>query len=290
MTVGCSHPWELAVGRWQFRVGVDLRASKRLGQHFLEPAWADKVVAAIEPRPGDRFLEIGPGPGALTLRLAPRVAHVTAIEIDRGLAAQLTPRLPGNVDLRAADFLEFDPRPLAGGGPLRVAGNLPYNVSSPILFRLLECAAGGRVLSDATVMLQLEVAERILAAPGSRDYGVLSVLVQLHSDVRLLLKLPPGAFRPPPEVRSAVIGLTFRPPQVDLPDGGLLAAMVRSMFTQRRKTLANALRQFAQAHGWEPRDALQAAGIDPQRRPEALSLPELSRLAGVMARKGKAVL
>ena len=117
-----------------------MRARKRFGQHFLEPAWADKLVAAIEPQRDDRFVEIGPGPGALTLRLAPRVAHVTAVEVDRDLAAALQPRLPANVDLVVADFLQIDLGPLMASGPLRVAGNLPYNISSPILFRLLDAA------------------------------------------------------------------------------------------------------------------------------------------------------
>jgi 16S rRNA (adenine1518-N6/adenine1519-N6)-dimethyltransferase len=260
-----------------------MRAKKRFGQHFLEPAWADKLVTAIDPRPGDRFLEIGPGPGALTLRLAPRVEHVTAIEIDPAMVAALTPRLPANVDLVRQDVLEFDVRSLAADAPLRVAGNLPYNVSSPILFRLIDLYRGGGDLQDATIMVQLEVAERIEAAPGTRDYGVLSILVQLHADVRRLLTLPPGAFRPVPEVRSAVLRLTFRPPPVDVPDEAIFETMVRSMFTQRRKTLTNALRPFAEARGTKPAEALAAAGIDGRRRPETLQLTELAQLAAVFA-------
>src|SRR6185436_11974585 len=146
---------------------------KRFGQHFLESAWADKVVAAIRPRPDDRFLEIGPGPGALTLRLAPRVAHLTAVEIDRDIAAALAPELPANVDLIEVDILEFDFALLLDLGPLRVVGNLPYNISSPILFRLIEVvrslrersgAARRSQFSDVTVMVQREVVERIAAA------------------------------------------------------------------------------------------------------------------------------
>jgi 16S rRNA (adenine1518-N6/adenine1519-N6)-dimethyltransferase len=263
---------------------------KRLGQHFLEAAWADKLVAAIDPAPGDRFLEIGPGPGALTTRLAPRAQHVTAVELDPRMVADLRPRLPSNVTLVHADFLEFDVATLARSGPLRVAGNLPYNVSSPILFRLIEVARTMRAeegrtggLLDATVMVQLEVAERIEAPPGTRDYGVLSILVQLHADVRRLLTLPPGAFRPVPAVHSAVIGLTFRAPQVPVPDLPLFEAMVRSMFTQRRKTLGNALRRFAEVRDLGAADVLREAGIDARRRPETLQLAELARLAELFA-------
>ena len=262
-----------------------MHAKKRLGQHFLEPAWADKVVEAIDPQPGDRFLEIGPGPGALTMRLAPRVAHVTAVEVDRAMIAALGPAVPPNVSLVHGDFLEFDVSPLFDAGPLRVAGNLPYNVSSPILFRLIDvwrarrASAGAANLADATVMLQLEVAERIEAGPGTRDYGVLSIMVQLHAGVRRRLTLPPGAFRPMPAVRSAVIGLTFRPPPVDVGDEAVFEALVRSMFTQRRKTLANAMRPFAESRGRRAAVVLEAEGIDPRRRPETLQLAELARLA-----------
>ena len=258
---------------------------KRYGQHFLEPAWADKLVEAIGPQASDRFLEIGAGPGALTLRLAPRVEHLTAIEIDRDLAAALRPAVPANVDLVEADFLELDLAPLLEAGPLRVAGNLPYNISSPILFRLIQThrdhPAPG--LTDATLMVQREVADRLVASAGSGEYGVLSISVQLYADVQRILTLPPGAFRPPPKVHSAVVRLTFRPPRVPLRDPALFERMVRSMFTQRRKTLRNALAAFAEAQDRDPREALAAAGIDASRRPETLQLTELSRLADYFA-------
>jgi 16S rRNA (adenine1518-N6/adenine1519-N6)-dimethyltransferase len=271
-----------------------MRARKRFGQHFLAPAWADKLVEALEPGDQDRFLEIGPGPGALTLRLAPRVAHVTAVEVDRDLAAALQPRLPANVELIVADFLAADLTSLLAPGPLRVAGNLPYNISSPILFRLIEMARGepsanpstpasprrgGARLVDATLMLQREVAERLEAQPGTGDYGVLSISVQLHAGVKRLLTLPPGAFRPAPSVHSALVRLTFRPPAAAPQDEALFEAMVRSMFTQRRKTLANALAPFAGSRGMDAAAALGNAGIDPRRRPETLDLAELTRLA-----------
>lgn len=265
-----------------------MRALKKFGQHFLEPQWADKLVAAIDPRPGDHFLEIGPGPGALTLRLAPRVAHLTAVELDASMVEALAPRLPPNVTLLHGDFLEFDPTAL-GSFPLRVAGNLPYNVSSPILFRLIEMHRGGGPeppnprLLDATLMVQREVAERIEAEPGGRDYGVLAILVQLHADVRRVLTLPPGAFRPAPRVHSAVVALRYRRPAVSPRDEAVFTAMVRSMFTQRRKTLSNGLRPYAESRDAVAADALAAAGIDPRRRPETLQLEELVRLADFFA-------
>lgn len=263
--------------------GVSLRAKKRYGQHFLQDVWADKLVDAIDPKADERFVEIGPGPGALTLRLAPRVAHLTAIELDPDMVALLRPQLPDNVTLLEVDFLEADVQPLLGDGPLRIAGNLPYNVSSPILFRLLDLHRTTGRLVDATLMLQREVAERIEASPGTKDYGVLSIFVQLHADVRRVLSLPPGAFRPAPKVHSRVLRLVFRPPAVRLADERLFEQMVRSMFTQRRKTLSNALKPFAAGRNADATSALAAASIDPTRRPETLQLDELARLAEFFA-------
>lgn len=260
------------------------KAKKRYGQHFLRPEWADKLVAAIEPKHSDRFLEIGPGPGALTLRLAPHVAHLTAVEVDPEMVALLGPQLPANVTLIEDDFLETPTAQLLPpSGRLRVAGNLPYNVSSPILFRLLDAHRTTGRLVDATLMLQREVAERIEARPGTKVFGVLSIFVQLHADVRRLLALPPGAFRPTPKVHSSLLRLSFRPPAVSLSDEPLFEAMVRSMFTQRRKTLSNALRPFAVIRGSDSGAALREAGIDPSRRPETLQLDELARLAEFFA-------
>jgi 16S rRNA (adenine1518-N6/adenine1519-N6)-dimethyltransferase len=259
---------------------LTLRAKKRLGQHFLQPDWAEKLARVVDPHPEDRFLEIGPGPGALTLRLAPQVAHLTAIEVDAEMVALLRPKLPANVTLIEGDVLTLPLGELAGAGAgLRVAGNLPYNISSPILFRLLDMHIRYGCLRDATLMLQREVAERLEANPGGRDYGVLSIFVQLHADVRRLLSLPPGAFRPAPKVHSTVLRLTFRPPAVTLTDPALFERMVRSMFTQRRKTLANALRPFALTVNADVREALRRAAVDPTRRPETLQLSELARLA-----------
>jgi len=259
-----------------------LHAKKRYGQHFLQDAWADKVVAVIAPDRDDRFVEIGPGPGSLTLRLAPRVGRLTAIEIDRDLAAGLRPKLPANADIIVADVLQTDFEDLIGDGPVRIAGNLPYNISSPILFMLLRAARQGAAITDATLMLQFEVAERLTAPVGTKEYGVLTILTMLHASVTRLLTLPPGAFRPMPQVRSAVVRLRFRPPAVALDDEARFERLVRTIFTQRRKTLLNALRPFADAEGRDAASIVAAAGIDPRRRPETLELTELARLASAL--------
>jgi 16S rRNA (adenine1518-N6/adenine1519-N6)-dimethyltransferase len=234
----------------------------------------------MAPRASDRFLEIGPGRGVLTLRLAPAVAHVTAVEVDRDMSAALTPQVPANVTVVEQDFLEFDLGSAAAGG-LRIAGNLPYNLSSPILFKILRARREGAAVIDATLMLQREVAERIEAPPGTKDYGTLSVFVQLRATVTRLLSLPPGAFRPMPKVHSAVIRLEFRAPPVDIRDEATFERLVRTVFTQRRKTLVNALKPFADARGVDARGAAAAAGIDGTRRPETLQLAEFARLADV---------
>jgi 16S rRNA (adenine1518-N6/adenine1519-N6)-dimethyltransferase len=274
-----------------------VKARKRFGQHFLEPAWTRKLIDVIQPQPGQSFLEIGPGYGALTRRLAAAGARVLAVEIDRDLAAALrSADLPevrvveGDVlSLDLAELLhEFAPgdRPPAAGDPpvgsrmqVRVAGNLPYNISSPILFRLLDLYRSHALPADATLMLQREVVDRLVARPGSREYGVLSVLVPLHAEVTRRLVLPPGAFRPMPRVTSAVVQLTFRPPPVAVGDPGVFEELVRAIFTQRRKTILNALKPFAARHERTAGDLLSAAGIAPGRRPETLSTPELAQLA-----------
>jgi 16S rRNA (adenine1518-N6/adenine1519-N6)-dimethyltransferase len=256
---------------------------KRFGQHFLEPAWVTKVVRAIDPQPGDDFVEIGPGRGALTRPLLERARSVVAFEIDRDLAAHL-PGISHRLTVVEGDFLDT-----AGwlashaSGPLRVAGNLPYNVASPILFKLLELHASGVALIDAALMLQLEVAERLVAPPGGRDYGVLSILVQHVADVDRLLALPPGAFRPPPQVRSALVGVRFRAPRPAARDPQVFSRMVQAIFTRRRKTLANALLAFPLSGRIPPAAALAAAGIDGRRRPETLAVEELVTLANAYA-------
>jgi 16S rRNA (adenine1518-N6/adenine1519-N6)-dimethyltransferase len=268
-----------------------IRARKQFGQHFLEPVWVDKVITAIAPRPDQDFIEIGPGPGALTRPLAQRAKSVTAFEIDRDLAAALTGEAIANVTVVEGDFLRATPQSLAtnpsrttspSSSPYRVAGNLPYNVASPIMFKLVEMHAAGMPLADATLMLQREVADRLVATPGSKEYGVLSILMQHRADVETVLKLPAGAFRPPPKVLSSLVRLRFRHPEPAVRDQALFARLVQAVFTRRRKTLANALLAldgFAHPPDMRPPEALAAAGIDGSRRPETLSIGEFARLA-----------
>jgi 16S rRNA (adenine1518-N6/adenine1519-N6)-dimethyltransferase len=257
------------------------RARKRFGQHFLEPAWVAKLLASLSVAPGDRFLEIGPGRGALTIPLASRVEHLTAVEIDRELAAFLRSRLPSSVRIVEGDFLNVDLDDVLGDErlPLRVVGNLPYNVSSPILFKLLHAASDGRTFADATLMLQKEVADRLTAAPGSRDYGTLAVQVALLADVERILTLPPGAFRPPPKVTSAVVRLRFRPAREDVGDEATFERLVRGVFLQRRKKLVNALEPVAATFGRRAADVIAAAGVDGNRRPGELTLHDMARLS-----------
>jgi len=269
------------------RAGVGPREpKKRFGQHFLEPAWVDKVVRAIAPSPDETFLEIGPGRGALTRPLAARAGHVVAFEIDRDLARALRDEAIANVSVVEGDFLETTADRLhaalaevPAGSRLRVAGNLPYNIASPILFALVGLHAAGIPLADATVMLQREVADRLVAPPGGKEYGVLTALIGHRAAAERILKLPPGAFRPPPKVQSALVRLTFHAPSPAVRDEAVLHALVKALFSRRRKTLANALRAYPLPGGLEPGDLLARAGLDGRRRPETLALAELARLA-----------
>jgi 16S rRNA (adenine1518-N6/adenine1519-N6)-dimethyltransferase len=266
------------------------RARKRFGQHFLEAAWADKLVTAVGTGPSDNVLEIGPGLGALTRPLAATGATIRAIEVDRDLAAALRETMPANVTVHLGDFLALDDDAILppGDGPMRVVGNLPYNLSSPILLRILGLARQTGRVRDAVVMLQREVADRVLAAPGGGDYGPLAVVLGLFADRTRVLSLPPGAFRPPPEVHSAVVRLVFRPPPVPVAHFEAVDRVVRTAFQQRRKTLANALRPLATpapGSNASPVDvpaALAAVGIDPTRRPETLTPEEYVRLADAL--------
>lgn len=239
-----------------------------------------KVVDAIGPASGDTFLEIGPGRGALTAALAPRVRRVIAVEIDRDLAAALPARVPPNVRVATADFLLVDLDALLKDepAPLRVAGNLPYNVSSPILFRLLGAAGEGRRFRDAVVMLQKEVADRLVAAPGEEGYGALAIQVQLLADVDRLLTLPAGAFRPAPRVTSALVRLRFHAPAADVADRAAFERLVRGLFRQRRKTLLNALRPLLEPGARGADEILDSVGLTPSRRAETLTIDEVARL------------
>ena len=243
------------------------RPKKHFGQHFLhERSVIERIVAAISPRPGDRIVEIGPGEGALTLPLLRAAGRLTAIELDADLIEPLRARAVGvgELDITHADVLKVDLSALANGGKLRLAGNLPYYASSPILFHCLAHADG---IADMHFMLQKEVVERMAAAPGGKVYGRLSVMLQLSCKVEPLLRVGPGAFRPPPKVESAVVRLTPLPAaQRPAPKlASAIGAVVRAAFGQRRKTLANALRGLLGA------DAIRAAGINPGARAETVS-------------------
>jgi 16S rRNA (adenine1518-N6/adenine1519-N6)-dimethyltransferase len=255
-----------------------IRARKQFGQHFLEPAWVDKVVAAINPSGDDHFIEIGPGRGALTVPLAARVAEVIGVEIDRHLAATLQARALPNLTLIEGDFLDPGVQAQLGSliaaarSPFRVAGNLPYNVASPMLFSFVELFTRGLPLVDATVMLQREVADRLLAVPGTKAYGAMTVLIGHHTRVDRLLNLPRGAFRPAPKVLSTVVRLSFHAPEPVVRNANFFHSLVQAVFSRRRKTMANAIRALDGAKalpGW----------LDGRRRPETLGIAEFARLA-----------
>jgi 16S rRNA (adenine1518-N6/adenine1519-N6)-dimethyltransferase len=255
---------------------------KRFGQHFLhDKNILRRIVEFVAPRPGDRIVEIGPGEGALTLPLLREAGKLTVIELDRDLIEPLRLRASGVGELAIVhrDVLEVDIGALAGGGTLRLVGNLPYNISTPILFHCLDHAA---VIRDMHFMLQKEVVERMAAGPGSKIYGRLSVMLQLRCAVEPLFDVPPGAFSPPPKVDSAVVRLVPLPaeklPQADL---GVIDRVVRAAFGQRRKTLSNAL------HGVASADDLAAVGIDPRLRAEQLPIAAFVTLAQHLQKKSE---
>ena len=248
-------------------------ARKRFGQHFLaDLSIVEAIVHAIDPRPGDAVVEIGPGLGALTDPLVARCGRLTVIELDRDLAARLRKR--PELEVVEADVLAVDLRALHGGTKLRIVGNLPYNISTPILFHLLPAA--DRV-EDQHFMLQKEVVERMVAAPGSKDYGRLSVMLQWRYDMESVLDVPPEAFDPPPRVDSAVVRM--QPwPQPRALDAALLEELVAVAFSQRRKLLRHTLGRWLEARG-------QAAGFDCQRRAEEVPVAEYVALAAALGRQ-----
>ena len=247
---------------------------KRFGQHFLHDQHIlRRIVEAVSPRAGDTLVEIGPGEGALTFPLLKAAGHLTAIELDRDLIEPLRARAVGIGELTIVhrDVLSVDFGALAAGKRLRLVGNLPYNISTPILFHVLEHAPA---IEDMHFMLQKEVVERMAAEPGSKTYGRLSVMLQLRCSVEPLFGVPPGAFRPPPKVESAVVRLVpFA--AADLPDTdfAMIERVVRAAFGQRRKTLGNALSTVADAN------QIVAAGIDPRARAEQLAPADFVALA-----------
>jgi 16S rRNA (adenine1518-N6/adenine1519-N6)-dimethyltransferase len=254
---------------------------KHLGQHFLhERGIIGKIVQAVDPQPGDRLVEIGPGQGAITFPLLDRHGALTVIEYDRDLIAPLTEaaRAHGELTVIHRDVLEVDFTALAGDGPpLRLVGNLPYNLSSPILFHVLDHAA---VVRDMHFMLQKEVVDRMAAAPGSKVYGRLSVMLQAYCTVTSLFRVPPGAFRPPPKVDSAVVRLVPRRREdIGIADPGRFAAVVRDAFGQRRKTLRNALAQQCDAA------TIEAAGLRPDARAEQVAVADFVRLSNLLGQR-----
>jgi len=254
---------------------------KRFGQHFLhDQGILRRIVECIGVKPGDRIVEIGPGEGAMTMPLLRAAGTLTAIELDRDLIEPLREKARGVGDLQIinADVLTVDFSTLAKGTPLRIVGNLPYNISTPILFHCLEHAGA---IEDMHFMLQKEVVDRMAAAPGSKTYGRLSVMLQLRCTVEPLLHVPPGAFRPPPKVDSAVVRLVPLPAQ-QLPDVdfALVEKLVRAAFGQRRKTLSNALSDHASAAD------IVAAGLDPRARAEQLAPEAYVALARVLSTRG----
>ena len=251
-------------------------ARKRFGQHFLvEPAVIERIVREIDPRPGDALVEIGPGRGALTAPLVERVGALTVIEIDRDLAARL--RRTAGLTVVEGDVLTVDFAALPGvapGAKLRIVGNLPYNISTPILFHLLEAA---QVVRDQHVMLQKEVVDRIAAQPASKDYGRLTVMMQWRYEIEPLFDVAPAAFDPPPRVDSTVLRLVPRAAPAAI-DQALLREIVTVAFSQRRKLLRHTLGRWLEA-----RDAAQ--DFDVQRRAEEVAVAEYLALAASVAQK-----
>ncbi len=253
------------------------QARKRFGQHFLiDTGITEAIVRAVDPRPDDALVEIGPGLGALTRPLLQRGARLTVIELDRDLAARW--RDVPNVRVVEADVLGVDFVALArdAGRPLRVVGNLPYNISTPILFRLLGAVAS---IEDQHLMLQKEVVDRMAASPGRKDYGRLTVMLQWRYDIEPLFDVPPGSFDPPPRVQSTVLRMTPLPTPPSL-DAAMLGELVSVAFSQRRKLLRHTLGQWLAS-------AQLGIEFNLQRRAEEVPVAEYVALAQELERRGR---
>ena len=254
------------------------QARKRFGQNFLvSPGVIRKIIEAIAPRPDDTVVEIGPGLGAITEPLLERLTHLHVVELDRDLIARLRERFTTEqLTIHAGDALQFDFAALRSGAPLKIVGNLPYNISSPLLFHLATQAAH---VAEMHFMLQKEVVDRMVAAPDSSDYGRLSVMLQYRFYMERLFIVPPGSFNPAPKVDSAVVRLI--PLKVDAgktaQDEALFARLVTAAFSQRRKMLRNTLKEF----GGE--SLLEANGIVPTARAETLSVNDYIRLSNALS-------
>lgn len=251
---------------------------KRFGQHFLvDPATIAEIVAAIQPRESETIVEVGPGQGAISGPLAKRAGNFHAIELDRDLAAELRKQFSSqaNVTIHEGDVLEFDFATL--GHELRVVGNLPYNISTPLLFRLVEF---GQIIRDMHFMLQKEVVDRLSAPPGNKTYGRLSIMLGCSMEIVPLFDVPAAAFYPPPKVTSSVVRMRPLPAGTfEIIDHDKLSHLVAEAFSQRRKTLRNALK------GSATEDDLVAAGMNPQSRPERASIAHYVALANLIARR-----
>jgi 16S rRNA (adenine1518-N6/adenine1519-N6)-dimethyltransferase len=252
------------------------RPRKRFGQHFLtDPGVVSDIVAAIAPRAGDKLVEIGPGRGAITDPLLRTGAELHAIEFDRDLAAELRLRYrdQDRFRLHEADALSFDFPSI--GDDLRVVGNLPYNISTPLLFHLVDCLDSIR---DMHFMLQKEVVDRMAAAPGNKRYGRLTVILGCYAETEALFDVPPQAFSPPPKVMSTVVRMTPRRDQpLEIADPALLGSLVAQAFSKRRKTLRNALRERVSENDFD------AVGIDPGLRAETIPIDTWVALANRLA-------
>jgi 16S rRNA (adenine1518-N6/adenine1519-N6)-dimethyltransferase len=253
---------------------------KRFGQHFLhDPGVIRRILAALAPQPGQVIVEIGPGLGALTVPLLKQAHSLQAVELDRDVIPRLEAACAGHGQLlvHAADALRFDFRALAPpDGKLRLVGNLPYNISTPLLFHLLEQADA---IADMLFMLQKEVVERMVAGPGDEAYGRLSVSLAARARVEALFNVSRGAFTPPPRVESAVVRIVPQPAPFPLDDATAFSRVVAAAFSQRRKTLANALRHMF------TREDIAQQGLDPQLRAERISPAEFARLSNALARR-----
>jgi 16S rRNA (adenine1518-N6/adenine1519-N6)-dimethyltransferase len=262
------------------------RAKKRFGQNFLaDPNYAAKIVDLAEIESGDVVVEIGPGHGAITRLLAEKDCTVYALEIDRDLQGILLETFDNseNVNIIAGDALNFDFAALGkeAGRRLKVVANLPYNVATPILFRLLEAR---HVIEKMLLMFQKEVACRIAASPGSKQFGALSIFPQLYADIRLEMTLPPGAFRPAPKVYSSVLSFTImKEPRFHVGDEAMLKKVVSAAFSQRRKKLINSLKGLD--CDLDLSRIFEGIGIDPSRRAETLSVEEFCLLADALCQK-----
>lgn len=257
-------------------------ARKRFGQNFLHDTQViNSIAAAIHPQPGDHLLEIGPGLGALTEPVCEQAEHLHVIELDRDLAKRLAthPFINHKLTIHQADAMRFDFTALAAelDGRLKVFGNLPYNISTPLLFHLFSQL---EAIESMHFMLQKEVVDRMVAGPGSKTYGKLSVMTQYYCQAIPVLIVPPGAFRPAPKVESAVIRLLPRQPEQHADDVKMLERVLSEAFNQRRKTLRNCLSRVITA------DNLAALDIDPTLRPERLSLVEFVTISNYVSRNG----